>query len=225
MLEVSHVSKSYGQTEVLHDISFSVLQGEIVCITGPSGVGKSTLFRAIAQLDTNFEGSICINGYSFNGIISNNSKANIQKQKAAKREVGIVFQNYHLFPHLNVEKNICLTPMIVYHFDYDKASALARKVLKQMDLSDKIHAFPSQLSGGQQQRVAIARALAMSPQLMLFDEPTSALDPEITRNIVEVIRQLASDGMTVLCVSHDEGFVDMIADKILLLKSGNITIK
>ncbi|MGN0941374.1 MAG: amino acid ABC transporter ATP-binding protein, partial [Selenomonadaceae bacterium] len=197
MIEIKGLKKAFGDNEVLHGVDLSVKEKEVVVIIGPSGSGKSTLLRCINYLEKPTGGSVTVDG------INLDSDANINK---VREEVGMVFQRFNLFPHMTVLKNITLAPMKVKHIAQDEAEATARKLLERVGLKDKIDAYPEQLSGGQQQRVAIARALAMKPKIMLFDEPTSALDPEMVKEVLNVMKALAEDGMTMVVVTHEMGF-------------------
>ncbi|CEJ10144.1 amino acid ABC transporter ATP-binding protein [Phreatobacter sp. AB_2022a] len=208
------VHKRFGQIAVLKGLSFDVAKGEVVALIGRSGSGKSTALRCIDRLETIDQGSITVCGHvvSDPGIVL----------RKLRQDVGIVFQSYNLFPHLTVEQNITLAPRWVKKVERSKARELAREVLAQVGLLDKIEAYPEQLSGGQQQRVAIARSLAMRPQVMLFDEVTSALDPELTGEVLKVIEELAGQGMTMLLVTHEMAFAERVADRIIFMHEGQI---
>jgi polar amino acid transport system ATP-binding protein len=214
ILALNGVSKRFGSHVVLNDVSLSVETGEVVAIIGRSGSGKSTLLRCINGLEMPESGEIL-----FDGRPVNRSRADLQM---LRREIGMVFQSYNLFPHLSVERNITLAPIVTKRLPLAEAKALARQVLRQVGLEDKIAAAPLQLSGGQQQRVAIARSLAMQPRLMLFDEITSALDPELVGEVVRVLEALAADGMTMILVTHEMGFARRAADTIVFVHQGRI---
>ena len=199
LLEIKNLKKSFGDNVVLKDISLSVEKGEVLAIIGPSGSGKSTLLRCITDLEEEDSGDINFEGY-----------------------FGLVFQNFNLFPHHSVMKNITNAPLRVQKRDKSEVFASARELLKKMGLEDKEDAYPCELSGGQQQRVSIARALAMNPDILFFDEPTSALDPELTGEILTVIRQLAAENMTMVIVTHEMAFARNVADKIIFMDDGYI---
>jgi polar amino acid transport system ATP-binding protein len=208
------VHKRFGQIAVLKGLTFDVAKGEVVALIGRSGSGKSTALRCIDRLETIDQGSITVCGH----VVSDPGIA----LRKLRQDVGIVFQSYNLFPHLTVEQNITLAPRWVKKVERSKARELAREVLAQVGLLDKIEAYPEQLSGGQQQRVAIARSLAMRPQVMLFDEVTSALDPELTGEVLKVIEELAKQGMTMLLVTHEMAFAERVADRIIFMHQGHI---
>ena len=208
------VRKSYGPTEILKGISFDVHKGQVVTLIGQSGSGKSTALRCINGLESINRGQLFVAGHTLHD--------NALDLRALRKEVGIVFQSYNLFPHLTVEQNITLAPRKVKGIGGGQARELAGHVLEQVGLSAKKNAYPDQLSGGQQQRVAIARSLAMQPALMLFDEVTSALDPQITGEVLRVIERLAKDGMTMVMVTHEMGFAKAVSDQIVYLKDGLI---
>uniref|UniRef100_UPI003569BE73 amino acid ABC transporter ATP-binding protein n=1 Tax=Ruminococcus sp. 5_1_39BFAA TaxID=457412 RepID=UPI003569BE73 len=202
LFEMKHIKKSFGALDVLHDISLEVDQGEVLSIIGPSGSGKSTLLRCATGLETADSGEIIKHG-----------------------EVGLVFQNFNLFPHFSVMKNITDAPIKVQKRNKDEVFSQARELLKKMGLSDKENAYPYQLSGGQQQRVSIARALCMNPEILFFDEPTSALDPELTGEILKVIRDLAAEHITMVIVTHEMSFARDISDRIIFMDDGYIAIE
>jgi polar amino acid transport system ATP-binding protein len=214
LLALSGLRKRFGTHVVLDDVSLEVDPGEVVAIIGRSGSGKTTLLRCINGLETIDDGAIMFDGKA------------LPKGGAAlrelRREIGIVFQSYNLFPHHSVERNITLGPMITNGMGLDEAKALARDVLREVGLEDKLDAYPAQLSGGQQQRVAIARALAMRPRLMLFDEITSALDPELVGEVVKVLERLATSGMTMVLVTHEMGFARRTADTLVFMHQGKV---
>jgi len=213
-IDIKDAIKSFGHVQALRGVDLSVAKGEVVLIIGPSGSGKSTLLRSVNRLERLDSGSIAIDGESVT-----DEKADIRH---IREEVGMVFQSFNLFPHLSVIENIALAPVVVRREDKEKAQVDARRLLAKVGLSDKETAWPEQLSGGQQQRVAIARALAMNPKVMLFDEPTSALDPEMIKEVLDVMTDLAREGMTMLVVSHEMGFARAAAHRIIFMDSGLI---
>ena len=214
-IEIKGAVKTFnGTIQALRGVDLSVEKGEVVLIIGPSGSGKSTLLRSVNRLERLDSGSILIDGESVT-----DEKADIRH---IREEVGMVFQSFNLFPHLNVIDNITLSPTVVLKKGKEEAVALGRKLLAKVGLSDKEIAWPEQLSGGQQQRVAIARALAMNPKVMLFDEPTSALDPEMIKEVLDVMTDLAREGMTMLVVSHEMGFARAAAHRIIFMDAGQI---
>ncbi len=219
ILSVEHVSKSFGQNEVLKDISFSVDAGEVVAIIGPSGSGKSTLLRCINQFETVNSGSIRVSGRD---MVTNAVYADKALLREIRLKVGLVFQNFNLFPHFSVLKNITEAPMTVLGTPREEAEATARKLLSKMGLSEKEAEYPYQLSGGQQQRVSIARAMALHPEILFFDEPTSALDPELVGEILKVIRSLAEENMTMVIVTHEMAFARDVADRAIFMDDGFI---
>ncbi|UJF26021.1 amino acid ABC transporter ATP-binding protein [Planococcus sp. 107-1] len=212
MIKVEKLYKKFGNNEVLKDISTEIKKGEVVSIIGPSGSGKSTFLRCLNLLETPTSGSVIVNGQDLSG-----PKKDIQK---IRQQIGMVFQHFHLFPHLTVLENLTYAPMKVKGEKKALAEEKARTLLKRVGLSDKEKAYPSSLSGGQKQRVAIARALAMEPELMLFDEPTSALDPEMVKEVLEVMKDLAKSGMTMAVVTHEMGFAREVADRVIFLDHG-----
>ena len=214
LVEIRAVGKSFGTLKVLDGVTLSVAEGEIVAIIGRSGSGKSTLLRCINGLEPIQGGQIRVDG----DLVSA-PKADLRK---LRQKVGIVFQSYNLFPHLTVERNITLAPTVVRRLALAEAQSVARKVLREVGLEEKIDAYPDQLSGGQQQRVAIARSLAMHPKIMLFDEITSALDPELIGEVLRVLERLARHGMTMLVVTHEMGFARNVADRIVFMHAGRI---
>ena len=215
-IRLSQVCKSYGDYPVLKDIDAQVTRGEVVVICGPSGSGKSTLIRTINRLEEINSGSITLDGQNIHA--SMRAKA----LNAMRSRIGFVFQNFNLFPHLSVVENVSMSPIRVKGVAPDVAEDKALKLLDRVGLADKARAYPGQLSGGQQQRVAIARALAMEPPVMLFDEPTSALDPEMVGEVLAVMKSLASEGMTMLCVTHEMGFARDVADRVWFIDAGQI---
>lgn len=212
MIEVQHLYKKFGTNEVLSDISTVVTKGEVVSIIGPSGSGKSTFLRCLNLLELPTSGTIEINGKNLTA-----SKKNIHK---IRQQIGMVFQHFHLFPHLTVIENLTYAPMKAKGIKKEEAELKARLLLERVGLSEKEKAYPNSLSGGQKQRVAIARALAMEPELMLFDEPTSALDPEMVKEVLDVMKDLAKSGMTMVVVTHEMGFAREVADRVLFLDHG-----
>ncbi|MGI6512731.1 MAG: amino acid ABC transporter ATP-binding protein [Catenisphaera adipataccumulans] len=223
VLEMNHIKKSFGSTEVLKDISFSVERGEVVSIIGPSGSGKSTLLRCATFLETMDDGSMSYLGHSL--VTSKNGKAVYADKKEIKEALtyfGLVFQNFNLFPHFTVMKNITDAPIRIQKRNKDEVYAQARELLAQMGLSDKENAYPGQLSGGQQQRVSIARALAIKPDILFFDEPTSALDPELTLEILKVIKNLAAEKMTMVIVTHEMSFAHDVSNRMIFMDQGVI---
>ena len=213
MIDIENLHKSFGDVHVLKGIDLNIKENEVVAIIGPSGSGKSTLLRCMNYLEEPTQGNVCVDGILLDG------EANINKVRA---EVGMVFQRFNLFPHMTVLQNIMLAPMKVRHVPKEKAEKRAQKLLARVGLEDKADSFPSQLSGGQQQRVAIARALAMRPKIMLFDEPTSALDPEMVGEVLDVMRSLAKEGMTMVIVTHEMGFAREVGDRVLFVDDGRI---
>ncbi|MGN0580542.1 MAG: amino acid ABC transporter ATP-binding protein [Ruminococcus sp.] len=224
MLEVKNLSKSFGSLNVLKDISFNVEKGEVLAIIGPSGSGKSTLLRCINQLEKASGGSIKVCGEDM--LVKNDKGRTVYASAAVLRDIrlkiGLVFQNFNLFPHMNVLRNITEAPVRVLKKSRDEAENDAMNLLKKMGLSDKANSYPCELSGGQQQRVSIARALALNPEMLFFDEPTSALDPELTGEILKVIKELAADGMTMVIVTHEMAFARDVADHVIFMEGGVI---
>lgn len=212
MIDVQNLSKKFGDNLVLNDITTTIQKGEVVAIIGPSGSGKSTFLRCLNLLETPSSGSIEINGKNLTA-----SKKDIHK---IRQQIGMVFQHFHLFPHMTVKENLMYAPMKAKGVKKYDAEEKARQLLERVGLSQKADAYPNSLSGGQKQRVAIARALAMEPELMLFDEPTSALDPEMVKEVLEVMKDLAKSGMTMVVVTHEMGFAREVADRVLFLDHG-----
>ncbi|MET3574990.1 amino acid ABC transporter ATP-binding protein [Bhargavaea ullalensis] len=212
MIHVEGLRKSFGELEVLKGIATDVASGEVVAVIGPSGSGKSTFLRCLNLLETPTGGTVQINGTELTS-----PKADV---RAARQEIGMVFQHFHLFPHLTVLGNLTYAPVKVKRLSKAAAEEKALGLLSRVGLSDKAGAYPSSLSGGQKQRVAIARALAMEPRLMLFDEPTSALDPEMVKEVLDVMKDLAKSGMTMIVVTHEMGFAREVADRVLFLDQG-----
>ena len=213
MIEIKGLRKSFGKDEVLKGIDLSIDEKEVVVIIGPSGSGKSTLLRCMNHLEEPTAGEVVVDG------ITLSSEANINK---VREEVGMVFQRFNLFPHMTVLENIMLAPLKVRHTARGEAEQTARALLTRVGLAEKADAYPDNLSGGQQQRVAIARALAMHPKVMLFDEPTSALDPEMVGEVLDVMRSLAEEGMTMVIVTHEMGSAREVGDRLLFVDDGRI---
>ncbi len=227
MLEVKNLSKSFGKLDVLKDISFNVEKGEVVAVIGPSGSGKSTLLRCINQLEKADGGEIRVCGTD---MLVKNKKGNTvytdpQTLRDIRLKTGLVFQNFNLFPHMNVLRNVTEAPVRVLKQSKQEAKENAMTLLKKMGLESKDKAYPCELSGGQQQRVSIARALALNPQILFFDEPTSALDPELTGEILKVIKELAAEGMTMVIVTHEMAFAHDVADTVIFMEGGVIVEK
>ena len=222
MLETQHVSKHYGKLEVLKDINLQVKKGEVICLIGPSGAGKSTYLRSLNQLETITGGKIFIKGHLLLHREHDHTVERIDKktQQQLLLEMGMCFQRFNLFPHKTALQNVMLAPMNVKGVPEKEAKEKAVKLLNQVGLGDRLDSYPAKLSGGQQQRVAIARALAMEPKMMLFDEPTSALDPELTGDILKVIRELAEEHMTMVIVTHEIDFARNVADRVVFMANG-----
>lgn len=225
VLKVEHLKKSFGDNHVLKDISFDLKEGEVLSIIGPSGSGKSTLLRCITQLETMNAGTVCVNGKD---MVVGVDKKGVAKYAPASvlREIrlstGLVFQNFNLFPHLTVLQNLTIAPIRVLGMDREEARKRGRELLKQMGLETKEKSYPCELSGGQQQRVSIARALAMQPKILFFDEPTSALDPELTGEVLKIIKGLADQKMTMVIVTHEMAFARDVANKVIFMDQGVI---
>lgn len=215
-IECEDVCKSFGDFAALLNVSVTVRHGEVVCIVGPSGGGKSTFLRTLNALEGIDSGRIVVDGIRLPG-----TRKDIDR---LRREVGMVFQTFNLFPHMTVRRNVTLAPLKARGLGREEANARAERLLERVGISDQIDKYPSQLSGGQQQRVAIARALAMEPRIMLFDEPTSALDPEMVKEVLDVIRELAGTGITMLVVTHEMGFAREVADRILFMVEGTVAV-
>ena len=223
ILEINHMRKSFGDLQVLNDISLSVEEGQVVSIIGPSGSGKSTLLRCATLLETMDGGDLSYLGkYAAKDENGKSIYASAAELRKIKSSFGLVFQNFNLFPHYSVLKNITEAPLLIQKRDKAEVNATARELLKKMGLSDKESAYPYQLSGGQQQRVSIARALAMQPKILFFDEPTSALDPELTGEILHVIRELAAEDMTMVIVTHEMAFARDVSDHVIFMDGGVI---
>ena len=214
MIEVKNLEKSFGKNHVLRGINETINEGEVVCIIGPSGSGKSTFLRCLNLLEQPTSGEVILDGEKINAPDRDIDKI--------REKLGMVFQNFNLFPHMSVLDNITMAPIKVKGHARGEAEAEARRLLDVVGLLDKAEAYPSSLSGGQKQRVAIARALAMKPEIMLFDEPTSALDPEMVGEVLAVMKQLAEDGMTMVIVTHEMGFAREVADRVLFIDGGVI---
>lgn len=213
MIVIKDLKKSFGDLHVLKGVNLTIAEKEVVVIIGPSGSGKSTLLRCINFLEEPTGGSIVIDGIPLNG------EANINE---IRKEVGMVFQRFNLFPHMTVMQNLMLAPMKVRGVSKDEAEKTAHMYLKKVGMEDKANNYPDQLSGGQQQRVAIARALCMKPKALLFDEPTSALDPEMVNEVLDVMKQLANEGMTMAVVTHEMGFAREVATKVVFMADGHV---
>ena len=226
LLEMKHIKKEFGGVPVIKDISLSVEQGEILAIIGPSGSGKSTLLRCATMLETIDGGEILYQGQKA-AWVENGKPASPQKQELKEIQscFGLVFQNFNLFPHFSVIRNITDAPIKVQKRNKEEVYEEAKELLAKMGLADKADAYPYQLSGGQQQRVSIARALAMKPKMLFFDEPTSALDPELTGEILKVIKDLAAEHMTMVIVTHEMNFARNVADKIIFMDKGVIAVE
>ncbi len=214
MISIQHLSKSFGETQVLRDVNIDVKRGEVVVVLGPSGSGKSTMLRCINLLEAPTGGRIFIEGQEIT-----DAKTDVNK---LRERVGMVFQQFNLFPHLSAKKNVMLAQQRVLRRSKEEAERVALQQLERVGLADRADFLPAQLSGGQQQRVAIARALAMDPHVMLFDEATSALDPELVRGVLDVMRNLADAGMTMVVVTHEMGFAREVADRVIFMEDGVI---
>lgn len=214
MIRVENLTKSFGDHQVLKGIDVEIKEGEVVCVIGPSGSGKSTFLRCLNLLEKITSGKVVVNGYDLT-----DPKTDINR---FRMDVGMVFQQFELFPHKKVIENITLAPIHVRKVSPEEANNKALELLAKVGLKEKADAYPEELSGGQKQRVAIARALAMEPKLMLFDEPTSALDPEMVKEVLEVMKQLAKEGMTMVVVTHEMGFAREVSDRVLFIDEGTI---
>ncbi len=212
MIKFKNVNKYYGEYDALRDLDLHIKKGEVVVVCGPSGSGKSTMIRCINRLEPIQEGEIEVEGVDVNG-----PRVNLPMLRA---EIGFVFQQFNLYPHMTVLENITLAPTMVRGMKRREANDLAMELLSKVNIPDKAEDYPSQLSGGQQQRVAIARGLAMRPNIMLFDEPTSALDPEMINEVLDVMKALAREGMTMVCVTHEMGFAREVADRVIFMDEG-----
>ncbi|MFQ2826239.1 amino acid ABC transporter ATP-binding protein [Aeromonas caviae] len=214
VVELKEVNKWYGEFHVLRNINLQVGRGEKIVICGPSGSGKSTMIRCINRLEEHQSGDILVKGTALTSDLKN--------IETVRREVGMVFQHFNLFPHLTVLENCCLAPIWVKQLPRKEAEEIAMNFLRRVRIPEQALKYPGQLSGGQQQRVAIARSLCMNPLVMLFDEPTSALDPEMVREVLDVMVELAHEGMTMLCVTHEMGFAKQVADRVIFMDRGQI---
>lgn len=217
IVEVKNLKKQYGDNVILKNINLYIDKGEVVSLIGPSGSGKSTILRCIADLGSITSGEILIEG---NNLTDKNVDKKIKKEMLLK--TGMVFQTFNLFPHMSVRNNIVRTLKLVKNMNTEKAESIVKEMLSLVGLSDKINNYPNELSGGQKQRVAIARALALKPDIMLFDEPTSALDPELVKEVLDIIRKLKSQKITMLIVSHEMNFVREISDRVIIMEKGEI---
>jgi general L-amino acid transport system ATP-binding protein len=214
MILMEHVDKFFGSFQALKDINLEVGRKEVVVVIGPSGSGKSTLIRCVNRLEKHDRGRVVVDGIELSD--------DVRKIQEVRRETGMVFQQFNLFPHLTVLDNVTLAPRQVRRLPRDKAEELGMSMLEQVRIPEQAHKFPGQLSGGQQQRVAIARSLAMQPKVMLFDEPTSALDPEMIKEVLESMEELATSGMTMIVVTHEMGFARAVADRVVFMADGQI---
>lgn len=214
IIDVKDLHKSYGQTEVIKGVDMTVRKGEVICIIGPSGAGKSTILRCLNGLEQATGGKIVVNGHDLT-----DSHVNIDQ---VREQVGMVFQHFNLFPHKTVLQNITMAPVTLKKKTAEEAKAQATALLERIGLADKANEYPNMLSGGQKQRIAIVRALAMDPEVMLFDEPTSALDPEMVGEVLDLMRDLAKDGMTMAVVTHEMGFAREVADRVVFMADGKI---
>jgi ABC-type polar amino acid transport system ATPase subunit len=214
IIVLENVNKFFGKFQALANVNLTVDKGERVVVCGPSGSGKSTMIRCINRLEEHNSGKIIVNG--------NELTSNVKNIDAVRSEVGMVFQSFNLFPHMTVVKNLMLAPRLVRKADKAEARAMAMRYLERVKIPEQAQKYPVQLSGGQQQRVAIARALCMKPEIMLFDEPTSALDPEMINEVLEVMTDLANDGMTMICVTHEMGFARSVANSIVFMDQGEV---
>ena len=215
MIEVKDLRKSFGGVEVLKGITETIEKGEKVVIIGPSGSGKSTFLRCLNMLETPTSGQVIFEG-------SDLTEASVKELNRMREKMGMVFQHFNLFPHLTIKKNITIAPVKLKLMSESEANARAEELLKKVGLSDKADAYPSQLSGGQKQRIAIARTLAMNPDVILFDEPTSALDPEMVGEVLSLMKELADDGMTMVCVTHEMGFAREVASRVMFMADGKV---
>ncbi len=217
IIKIENLNKWYDEFHVLKNINLSVSEGEIIVICGPSGSGKSTLIRCINHLEQFQEGDLTVNGIPLGD--------NIKNTQAVRKEVGMVFQSFNLFPHLTILENLSIAPILVQKKPKKEAEKIAMEYLERVKIPEQFNKYPGQLSGGQQQRVAIARSLCMHPKVMLFDEPTSALDPEMIKEVLDVMVELAKGGMTMLCVTHEMAFAKQVADCVLFMDAGEIIEK
>ncbi len=224
MIRTENLCKDFGELKVLRDCTLTVEQGEVVCLIGPSGAGKSTFLRSLNHLETITSGKLWVEDKLLDDRVNgvNRVKITPQERQASLLEMGMVFQRFNLFPHLTVLENVMLAPVTVKKRDKAETEQLALELLKRVGLREKADVYPGKLSGGQQQRVAIARALAMQPKMMLFDEPTSALDPELVGEVLQVMKDLAADGMTMIVVTHEMGFAKEVSDRVVFMYNGAI---
>ena len=224
MIKTENLCKNFGDLTVLKNCSLTIEQGEVVCLIGPSGAGKSTYLRSLNHLEAINDGKLWIMDTLVDDRHNGHNKISIpsKKRNELMLDMGMVFQRFNLFPHLTVLENITLAPIDVKKMDKNEAKKLGLELLEKVGLKDKAYVYPAKLSGGQQQRVAIARALAMQPKMMLFDEPTSALDPELVGEVLQVMKDLASDGMTMIVVTHEMGFAKEVADRVVFMYEGEI---
>ncbi len=213
-IHVSNLKKHFGKLEVLKDVSVDIYEGEVVCVIGPSGSGKSTFLRCLNKLEDITDGTVIVDDFNIT-----DKKVNINN---VRENIGMVFQQFNLFPHMTVKKNIMMAPTTLKKKNSEEAEKRAMELLARVGLAEKAESYPAELSGGQQQRVAIARALAMDPDIMLFDEPTSALDPEMVGEVLDVMKELAHQGMTMVVVTHEMGFAREVADRVLFMDGGYI---
>lgn len=224
-IEMDHIHKTFGSLEVLKDVTLHVETGEVISIIGPSGSGKSTFLRCLCQLETIDSGSIVVDGRTMVSTPEGSQRAvyaPAAEVRAICRRMGMCFQHFNLFPHMTILRNMTLAPVKLLHKSQEAADAQALKLLQRVGLGDRGNAYPAQLSGGQKQRVAIVRALMMEPEVMLFDEPTSALDPEMVGEVLEVMKELAHDGMTMVVVTHEMGFAREVGSRVLFMADGKL---
>lgn len=219
MIQISNIQKSFGALSVLKNVSFEVSKNEVVALIGPSGSGKSTLLRSLVNLEQIDGGTIMVQGQA---LVQNGNYPAARQIKQVTSRMGMVFQHFNLFPHMTVQENLELAPKLVKGEAPGQVSEKSREMLRKVGLSDKAEVYPGSLSGGQKQRVAIARALMMNPEIMLFDEPTSALDPELTGEVLQVIRQLAEEHMTMIIVTHEMSFARDVADRVIFMDNGEV---
>ncbi len=219
LIEVSNLKKSYGELDVLKQITFDVNKNDVIAVIGPSGSGKSTMLRSLVHLEKIDGGSICISG---DYLVRDGIYSKPQEIKRITSKMGMVFQHFNLFPHLTVKENLELAPRLVKKELNAEIERRSTELLKKIGLSDRASAYPAKLSGGQKQRVAIARALMMNPEILLFDEPTSALDPELTGEVLQVMKQLAEEHMTMIVVTHEMGFAKEVANRVIFMDNGEI---
>ncbi len=219
LLEVSNLKKSFGELEVLKTITFNIEKNDVVAVIGPSGSGKSTMLRSLIHLEEINGGSICVDG---DYLVQDGTYAKQQDIKKMTAKMGMVFQHFNLFPHLTVQQNLEIAPGLLKTESSDAIARRCQDLLQKTGLADKAHVYPANLSGGQKQRVAIARALMMNPQILLFDEPTSALDPELTGEVLKVMKDLAEEHMTMIVVTHEMGFAREVANKVVFMDGGDI---